>query len=216
MRAVEFCVEGTIHWMTGSKPNDEELSAIPAPNTSLCPIVLSGRPEDYLMAATSGRRTDVQPDVFGNLCRKSEILAKLEELASKERLDDHQVGLARILRLRQNQSLVHAVLEYAARIEKASDILIAEALNVLVEQDLPVSTRALAAGALGHLICHRPAETVSDFDLDTVIESMAHVLSKSESPVLKKALWNAIGLARKRKPRNDSKRASAGAGMDCN
>lgn len=141
----------------------------------------------------------VRPDIFGNLSRKSEILAKLKELACQNCLDQHQVGLARILRFKQNQSLLHAALEYAAKIEKASDILIAEVLNVLVAQDLPISTRALAADVLGHLICRRPAEAVTDFDLDMVIESMVHVLYRSESPSLKKALFKAIGLARNRK-----------------
>jgi hypothetical protein len=190
-----------IHWMTGSQPNDENLSAIPAPNSSLCLIVLSGRRRDYSAVARGPRKIMVQPDIFGNLSRKSEILAKLEELASRDQLDDHQIGLARILRLRHNQNLINAALEYAAKIGRASDILIAEALNVLVAQELPISTRALAALVLGHLIRHRHTETVSQFDLDTVIESMNHVLSRSESPLLKKALWSV--LARNRKPRND-------------
>ncbi len=144
----------------------------------------------------------MQPDIFGNLSQKSEVLAKLEELAAQNCLDEHQVGLARILRFRQSLSLLHTALEYAIKIERASDILIAEVLNVLVTQDLPVSTRALAAGALGHLICRRPTESASDFDLDMVVDSMAHVLYKSESSVLKKALFKAIGLARSRRPRN--------------
>ena len=141
----------------------------------------------------------MQQDVFGNLNRRNLVLAKLEELESLECLDEHQVGLARILRFKQNQSLLHAALEYAIKIEKPSDILIAEVLNVLVAQDVSISTRTLAAGTLGHLIHRRPAKAVSDFDLNMVIESMAHVLNRSESPILKKALFKAIGLARNRK-----------------
>jgi len=144
----------------------------------------------------------MQPDIFGDLSPGSGVLAKLDELASQGCLDQHQVGLARILRNRQNRSLLHGALEYATKIERASDILIAETLNVLVAQDLPISTRALAAGVLGHLICHRPTKAFSDFDLDMVMESMNHVLYKSESPILKKALFKAIGLARNRKSRN--------------
>ncbi len=140
------------------------------------------------------------PDAFGDLSHGSTVLAKLDELISHDCLDEHQVGLARILRFRQNQGLLHRTLECATKIEKSSDILIAETLNVLVAQDLPVAIRALAAGALGHLICRRPAKTDSDFDLDKVIESMAHVLSKSKSIVLKKALFKAIGLMHEKKP----------------
>jgi hypothetical protein len=139
------------------------------------------------------------PDIFGDLSQGSAVLAKLDELITQDCLDEHQVGLARILRFRKNQNLLHTALEYATKIEKASDILIAETHNVLVAQNLPIFTRALAAGALGYLICHRPAKADSDFDLDTVIESMTHVLYQSKSAILKKALFNAIGLVHTRK-----------------
>ena len=147
----------------------------------------------------------MQHDIFGNLSRKDEVLGALEEIVSQNRLDGHQIGLARILRFRENPTLLHTALECATKIERSSDILIAEALNVLVAQDLPVSIRSLAARALGHLIYHRSTKADSDFDLEMVMESMAHVLRKSESPTLKKALFKAIGLASSRRPRNGYK-----------
>jgi hypothetical protein len=147
----------------------------------------------------------VQYDIFGDLNRKDEVLAALEGIVSQNRLDNHQIGLARILRLRENHVLLHAALDCATKIERSSDILIAESLNVLVAQDLPVSIRSLAAGALGHLICHRSTKDDSDFDLEMVLESMVHVLCKSESPTLKKTLLQAIGLARSRRLRNGHK-----------
>lgn len=138
----------------------------------------------------------MQPDIFGDLNQWDGVLSKLNEIARHGSLDEHQIGLARILRFRQNQRLVHVGLMYANKVEKASDILIAEALNVLVSQDAPLSTRALAADVLGRLICHRPARTISDFDLERVLDTMADVLSRSESPMLKKGLWKAINAAR--------------------
>ena len=143
----------------------------------------------------------MQHDVFGNLSRKNEVLALLEEIVSQGRLDEHQLGLARILRFRENHTLLHAALECVPKIEKSSDILIAEALNVLVVQDLPISIRSLAAKALGHLISHCPVRTDSDFDLDMVLESMTHVHRKAESPVLKKAIFKGIKHARSRRRR---------------
>ncbi len=139
----------------------------------------------------------MQPDVFGDLSQSSEVLSKLHEIASRDSLDKHQVGLARILRFKQNYVLIDAALEYSVNIERASEILIAEALNVLVSQDLPIHTRASAARILGHLICHYPAKAVSDFDIERVIESMVHVLSRSQSPIIKQALFRAISAARK-------------------
>lgn len=52
------------------------------------------------------------------------------------------------------------------------------------------------------------ALTGSDFDVGMVIESMTHVLQKSESIALKKALFKALGLACTRKPRNRGKAAT--------
>lgn len=139
----------------------------------------------------------MQPDVFGDLSRENEVVVKLHEIASQDYLDDHQVGIARILRYKQNPCLIDMALEYSSNIERASEILIAEALNVLVSQDLPIHTRVLAARVLGHLICHYPVEAVSDFDVERVIESMVHVLSRSQSPMVKQALFRSVSAARK-------------------
>jgi len=139
----------------------------------------------------------MQPDVFGDLSQQNGVLARLREIAFHDSLDEHQVGLARILRFKQNPNLIDAALEFSNNIERASEILIAEALNVLVSQDLPIHTRALAARVLGHLICHYPAEAVSDFDVERVIESMVHVLWRAQAPMVKQALFRAISAARK-------------------
>jgi hypothetical protein len=199
--------------MTGFNPNDERLSVILALKSSLSPIVISRLQSDHT-DIVNNRGGRMQPDIFGNLSQASEVLAKLEEITSKDCLDEHQVGLARILRYRQNQSLLHAALECATKIERASDILIAEVHNVLVAHNLPIPIRSLAACALGHLICRRPAKEASDFDLDMVAESMAHVLYQSKSPALKKALFEAIGLARNRKSRNGGRQSLLIPGRD--
>lgn len=139
----------------------------------------------------------MNPDSFSDLSRDLEVLATLHEMASNDALDQHQVGLARILRFKQNPRLIDAALEHSMRIRKASEILIAEALNVLVSQDLPVHTRTLAARALGHLMSRYPADAVSDFDLDRVIESMVYVLSREPAAPIRQSLLRAVSAARK-------------------
>ena len=139
----------------------------------------------------------MQPDVFGDLDEQNAVLAKLHEIALRGSLHEHQVGLARILRFKQNSCLIDAALDYSNDIKSASAILIAEVLNLLISQDLPIHTRALAATVLGHLICHYPAAAVSDFDIERVIESMVHVLSRPQSPLVKRALFRAVSAARR-------------------
>ncbi len=139
----------------------------------------------------------MQPDIFGDLTQQNGVLARLREIASRGSLDEYQVGLARILRFKQNPGIINAALEYSGKIEQASEILIAEALNVLVSQDLPIHTRALAAKVLGHLISRYPVETVSDFDVERVIESMVHMLSRSQAPMIKQALFRSVSATRR-------------------
>jgi hypothetical protein len=137
------------------------------------------------------------PDIFGDLTQQNGVIARLREISSRGCLDEYQVGLARILRFKENPGLIDAALEHSGNIERASEILIAEALNVLVSQDLPIHTRALAAKVLGHLISRYPAESVSDFDVERVIESMVHMLSRSQTPMIKQALFRAVSAARR-------------------
>ncbi|NLV31359.1 MAG: hypothetical protein GXY47_09405 [Acidobacteria bacterium] len=140
----------------------------------------------------------MHPTLFDPSTTESQATAVLEELHRQNRLDEHQADLAGVLRSVRSRELVRAVLEYATRVDKASDILIAEVLHVLVSADHLVSTRARAAAALGHLVSRRPPGTVSDFDLDRVVESMSHVLRRTDSPALKKALFGALGQVRGR------------------
>lgn len=143
----------------------------------------------------------MHPSLFDPSTPASEVLAALEGIHRQNRLDEHQVDLAGVLRSARSRELVRAVLEYAAQVDKASDILIAEVLHVLASDDHLVSIRVRAAAALGHLVSRRPPGTVSDFDLDRVVESMSHVLRRTNSPALKKALFGALGEVRARRAR---------------
>ncbi len=115
-------------------------------------------------------------DIFGSLLEWNQVLKTLDDLREKQLLDEHQNGLARVLRYRKNWQLLERVLTYATDIRQASDPLIAEVQNVLVSPDVYIEARVLAARALGHLIPRRPPQEHSLFDMDRVLQTMSDLL----------------------------------------
>jgi hypothetical protein len=133
-------------------------------------------------------------DVFGDLTEWGTTLEKLEKLRSEGELDEHQPGLARILRFRANRRLQQAVLECVPEVNCASDLLIADTLNVLVDQEAPLTVRVTAAEALARLIPKREENPDSTFEMDRVLETIRHVARRSQAPVLRRALDEALSI----------------------
>lgn len=134
-------------------------------------------------------------DIFGNLREWGRVLDALESARTQGTLDEHQAGLARILRFRGNGRLVERALAVATEIRQASDLLIAEVCNLVVEWDVSVDLRVRAARALGHLLAHRPDQP-SAFDPARALRTMEEVAAKPAPPVLTEALTEAIAAVR--------------------
>lgn len=131
-------------------------------------------------------------DVFGDLQEWGAALATLERLREEGRLDEHQQGLARLVRFQRNWRLREAALECALEIESASDLLIADALNTLVCRDTPLALRVTAAQATGHLLsCYSP-DGRSPFDAERAYETMEQVARQQQPPILADALQDAL------------------------
>lgn len=135
-------------------------------------------------------------DIFDDLTDWGRVLAELASLRDKGLLDEHQAGLARLIRYRDNWRLREEALKCAAHITQANDLLIADSLNVLVDQDLALSTRILAARALGHLLPRRPAQGSSKLDPATVIKTMSDLVARRCSPALDEEIRAAIAAAK--------------------
>jgi len=132
-------------------------------------------------------------DLFGDLSEWGRVLDQLEQLRSAGQLDEHQAGLARILRFRQNWQLTERVLLLAAGIRQSNDLLTAEVVHILADAEADIGTRILAAKAIGHLLRHRPNQGTSrGFDPDRVIQNMKATGAASNMPALQRAVTDAL------------------------
>lgn len=126
----------------------------------------------------------MRKDDFGNLSDWGDVLQKLDRLRRSGELEGHQAGLARLIRYRNNWRLRQAALASCREISKASDVLIADVLNTLADEQTPLELRVLAAGALGHLLPRYAPEAGAVFDLERAVENIGQVAARVQPPVL--------------------------------
>ncbi len=91
-------------------------------------------------------------DIFGNLMDWGQAIDKLNQLKQKKILNEHQPGLVRILRYRDNWRLRETVLSYVKDINHPSDDLLTEVLNIAMDENVYYDARILAVEALASLM----------------------------------------------------------------
>ena len=126
----------------------------------------------------------MRKDDFGNLTDWGDVLQKLDRLRRSGELEGHQAGLARLIRYRNNWRLRQAALASCREISKASDVLIADVLNTLADEQTPLELRVLAASALGHLLPRYAPEAGALFDVERAVENVGQVAARVQPPVL--------------------------------
>ena len=131
----------------------------------------------------------MKQDPFGDLQQWDHVLDQLEELRSSHMLDESQPGLARILRYRRNWRLVERVLQLARDIQQANDLLIWEVLSIVVDSNMDLENRVLAARALGSLLPRfPPTQDAVSLDLGRVEEMLEALTKKPGPPIVLKAV----------------------------
>jgi hypothetical protein len=128
-------------------------------------------------------------DVFGNLRDWGDVLRKLEELRESRKLDEHQPGLVRILRYRDNWKLRETVMRSLKEITRPSAELVREILKLAMDEGTYYQARILAVQALPRLL--KRFEEAGDDEASTrssVIESMQGILSSPQPPLLHDAV----------------------------
>jgi hypothetical protein len=108
-----------------------------------------GEPFEGTSDEDSGQRSFLmKKDEFGNLRDWGSVMDRLEKLREDAVLDEHQAGLARILRYRNNWRLREAALEGIQYVEEPSDELLTGVLDIVADRGLYREVRVLAARAL--------------------------------------------------------------------
>jgi hypothetical protein len=87
-------------------------------------------------------------DDFGSLRDWGRVMDRLEMLRDGGVLDEHQAGLARILRYRSNWRLREAALEAIQYVKEPSDELLKVVLDIVTDEGLYRDVRVLAALSL--------------------------------------------------------------------
>jgi len=130
-------------------------------------------------------------DVFGDLREWGVVLNKLEELKAAEVLDEHQTGLARLVRCADNWRVQQEALIAALRVKRPRESLIREVLKVLTDSEASLENRIWAARAAGSLLnCARSAgERTADWAaLETMLRD---ALADGGPPILQRAIREA-------------------------
>jgi hypothetical protein len=94
-------------------------------------------------------------DIFGNLREWREIPRQLKRLSETGSLSQHEAGLVRILRYRENWRLRELVLGVLEDLDSPSDKILFAVLDILTDETLYRDVRILAAETLGQLASER-------------------------------------------------------------
>ena len=128
-------------------------------------------------------------DIFGNLMDWGQAIDKLNQLKQKKILNEHQPGLVRILRYRDNWRLRETVLNYVKDITNPSDDLLTEVLNIVMDENVYYDARIIAVDALASLMNNYKYNKESDrIDKSDVNKKIKALLVSPHPPVFHEAI----------------------------
>ncbi len=130
-------------------------------------------------------------DMFENLRDWSQILEQLAHLRETRTLDEHQSGLARILRYRGNWRLLERVLMYGEHIHQPTDEFLGELFRIMSDTDLYAQARILAANAWGCLIVKKMKNAGTCREAAAICRAAAD-LKSSGPPIFQEALSRSL------------------------
>lgn len=132
-------------------------------------------------------------DIFGNLRDWGPVLDQLTELRSKRILDNHQEGLVRILRYRDNWRLRETALEYARDLATPSDDLLRQILAIVVDHDTYYEMRIMAVQTLA-ILCSRMmrGHRTDQVAAKGILSKLAALLESAGPPVFHAAVATAV------------------------
>lgn len=128
-------------------------------------------------------------DAFDGLEEWGECLDRLAEIERSGRIDQHQEGLTRLLRYRDNWRLREAALKSAAALESPSDEVLAETSRIAADGDVSIEERLLAFQTLTRLAerAYARAGGSPDKVVAVIRERMGVLLTEPCAPILEEA-----------------------------
>ncbi len=133
----------------------------------------------------------MKSDIFGNLREWGKVLERLEVLSKSRELDEHQSGLARILRYRRNWRLLERALKCGQGIDRPTEEFFGEVFRIMSDPDLYPDARILAMKAWECMVRKRLRRGCEGHDFSQICR-MVEGLDGSGPPILQEALSGSL------------------------
>jgi hypothetical protein len=131
-------------------------------------------------------------DILGNLKEWGKVLELLDSLKQSKKLDEHQTGLARILKYGENWRLLEKVLECGKEINQPEDKFLLEVFNIITDRNIYLDARILALNTLVCLsprINHKNNQKVSQA---LVVRKTRNILNLPGPPIFHEAIAKSL------------------------
>jgi hypothetical protein len=183
-RQVSADAQHCLFWSTDSAGSGPEFALIDA--------VMPGTER---AASQFGHRA-MSTDIFGDLREWNRVLRQVDELQAVGKLDEHQEGLARLLRYRFNWRVRRKAVESLSGLAQPHDQILFLVLEITADDHTQFDLRTLAADSLCGLIAMRQKAGRWNADLEvTVIEKLGGALKAHQPPEFEKAIKRALSCA---------------------
>ncbi len=127
-------------------------------------------------------------DVFGDLEKWEKVLKTLDALKESKKLDEHQAGLARILRAGDNWRLIEKVLECGKELRRPEDEFLLEILNIIADRTIYLDARILALDTLVCLFPRMDQKESQQVGQAFFVQKIRAIMHLPASPLLREAL----------------------------
>ena len=133
-------------------------------------------------------------DIFDNLLNWGTVMELLEKLHKANQFDEHQAGLARILRYKDNWRLRETVLELCPNIKNPDLDLLSEINRIMMDSEDYNDLRTLAATSLGAPVrsAARAKAPGSAFDPKDALKNLYLLLNSPQPPIFHDSVRKAI------------------------
>jgi len=127
-------------------------------------------------------------DVFGDLQDWGRVLDQIAELRRSKKLDQHQEGLARLLRYQGNWRLREAALEAVKEVNSPTSVLLSQVVAVMMDEGVYWRARVLATETLSQLIQKRGRKVPVIISAGGVVKKMNRLLDTPQAPVFHESI----------------------------
>lgn len=131
-------------------------------------------------------------DIFGNLKEWGKVLELLDNLKQSKKLDEHQKGLARILKYGENWRLLEQVLECGKEINHPEDQFLLEVFNIMSDRNIYLDARILALNILVCLFPRINRNHNHKLSQGLIVRKMRNILNLPGPPIFQEAVAKSL------------------------